>query len=101
MARPEPRRKKILFVDFRTQHADIRQVPILFGIVKAVTDDELIRNREAEIIHMQRHAAALRLIQQRGDMQRGRAAAEQILLEERERHAGIDDILDDQHVPCR
>ena len=46
---------------------------------------------------MQRHAAALRLIQQRGDMQRGRAAAEQILLEEGERHAGIDDVLDDEH----
>ena len=36
-----------LLIALRPQHADIRQVAVIVGIVESVADDELVRDREA------------------------------------------------------
>ena len=53
----------VLFrINFFLQDADIRELAILFRIVKAVTDYEVIRDYEALVVHMNVYLAAIRFI---------------------------------------
>ena len=45
--------------------ADERQVPVLLRDVEAVADDELVRDREAEVVDLDLALGALRLVEQR------------------------------------
>src|SRR5690606_42074349 len=57
-AGPRPARPRSLagvFVYFRFQDADVGQMPVVFRVVEAVADHELVRNLEAHVVGFQRH----------------------------------------------
>ena len=58
-----------------SQHADVRQVAILLGVVEAVADDEVVFDREADVVHLDVDLAPRRLAQQTRGAQRLRDRA--------------------------
>ena len=80
----------------------IGQVSEAFVEIEAVTDEELVRNGEADVAHRQvLDQAAVRAVEQRDDRERRRRAERQRLAEVVEREPGVDDVLDDQDVSSR
>jgi hypothetical protein len=57
-------------VNFRFKYADIRQVTINLGIVKTITYQELIRNRETAVVDVHINQTARRLRQQGAELYR-------------------------------
>src|SRR5690606_2829423 len=56
-------------VDVGGERADERQVPVLLRVVEPVPDDELVRDVESHVLHVEVHLDRLRLAQQRADLQ--------------------------------
>ena len=83
----------LLTVYLRLQHADAGIVPVLLGVVQTVAHHELIRHLETGQIGGNRLFPAGRLIQQRHDGDGGRALGGQVVLQEIQRVAGIQNIL--------
>ena len=82
------------------EHADVRQVAVLLGVVEAVAHHEPVLDREADVLHLHVDRPAGRLAEQARRAQRLRAARAQDLLEVGQRQAGVHDVLDDDHVAC-
>jgi hypothetical protein len=53
-------------------YADIGQIAISLGIIKAITDDEFIWDCEANVIALQRQFAAGRLVEESSNLKRSR-----------------------------
>src|SRR6478672_9309070 len=85
-------------VDVRCEGADAPQVAVLLVVVEAVADDELVGDVEADVLHRDVDLDDVGLAQQRADLDRGGAARLEVGLDPRERQAGVDDVLDDEHV---
>src|SRR5689334_20652436 len=52
------------------QHRDVRQVPVLLRVIQPVADDEVILDREADVIHLHVDLAPRRLAQEARGLQR-------------------------------
>ena len=87
-------------VDLRLQHADIRHVPVLLGVVQAVAHHELVRHDEASQVGGDGLGPAGGLIQQGHDGDGGSALGHKILLQKGQGIAGIQNILHDDEVPA-
>src|SRR3954449_2785907 len=77
---------------------DVRQVAIALGDVEAVADHEPVGNREPDVLQIGIAALQTFLHQQGAHVQRRRVARNEVLAQVREREAGVDDVLDDEHV---
>src|SRR5215207_8557466 len=80
------------------QRADERQVAVTLGVVQPVPDHEHARDVEAGVLHLDVGLELLGLVEQGADLQGGRAPAAQVLEQVVEGQAGVDDVLDDEHV---
>src|SRR3954452_10280806 len=80
------------------QKADIGEVAVPLGEIEPVADDELVRDLEADVSHRDVDLAAAGLRQQGADLERRGLAGLQVAHQVRERQAGVDDVLDDEHV---
>src|SRR6185436_5585044 len=80
------------------QHTDIRQMPVLLGKVQPITDDEFVFDGEADVTDFYVDLPARWFTQETRGAQRLRIARAQNLLQIMQRQAGVDDVLDDNHV---
>src|ERR1700674_4671105 len=76
----------------------MREVPELFRVIQTVPDDEMVRDREADVLDLDVHLPPRRLAQQAGRTKGLRTARAKDVLQVHESQAGIDDVLDDHHV---
>src|SRR5690242_11714208 len=88
------RRQEVL-----VQYADVGQVPVSLRKVEPVPDDELVRDLEAHVAHGDVDLAPRRLRQEGADLEAGGLPRLQVPHQVREREAGVDDVLDDEHLP--
>jgi hypothetical protein len=80
----------------------VRQVPKPLPDVEPITDEQLIRDGEADVPDRQiLDEAAIGAVEQRDDGQRRRLPQAERLGEVVQREAGVDDVLDDQDVAVR
>src|SRR3712207_1246829 len=63
----------------RVQRCHVRQVAVSLGMIEAVTDDEPVRDLEANVLGVDGCFAPFWLGQQRADLQRRRAARAEVL----------------------
>src|SRR3990170_7727796 len=63
----------------RFQRADVRQVPVLLGVVEPVADDELVRDVEAHVTHVEWHLLDALLAKQRRNLERRGLATGEVL----------------------
>jgi hypothetical protein len=81
---------------------NVRQVPVALRDVEAVTDEELVRDREADVANREiLDEAAVRPVEQCDDGERGRLAEPERLAQVVQRQARVDHVLDDQDVAVR
>src|SRR5262249_43306334 len=81
-------------------HTELREVPVPLVQVEAVADEKLVRNDEADVADREIvDEPAVRPVEQGRDRKRGRPTEGQQLPEGVQRQAGVDHVLDDQHVP--
>src|SRR5262245_49837682 len=80
------------------QNRDIRKVAVLLRVVEAVPDDEVILDREPDVVHLDLDFPARRLAEQARRLQRLRRACLQQVLQVMQRQAGVDDVLDENDV---
>src|SRR3990170_1688865 len=85
-------------VGLGAQRADVREVPVLLGEVQPVADDEVRRDLEAAVAHVDLDPLDAGLPEQGADLQTRRATAAQVLEEVVQREARVHDVLDEQHV---
>src|SRR5215212_3234143 len=86
-------------VDVGSQRADVAQVAVLLPEVEAVSDDEIVGYVPPDVLHLQRHLSGLRLAQQRTDLHAGGVADGEVGGDPALGEPGLDDLVDDQHVP--
>src|SRR5262249_60450897 len=77
------------------EDADERQVAVALRVIEAVADDELIGDREAEIIDRHVLQAPLGLVEERADLDALRLPRLQIVEEVADGQPGVDDVLAD------
>ena len=87
-------------INFRFQHADVRQITVFFIIVKPVADNESIGNFKAGIVRINGSLPACGLIQQGDNGDGGRFTDLQIVFQIIERDTGIQDILYEDDMPA-
>src|SRR6188508_1963126 len=85
-------------VDRWLQHADVGQIAVALVVVEAVADDEPVRDREADVVDGDLGQPSRGLVEQAADPDRGRVALPEVAQEVVERQAGVDDVLDEDHV---
>ena len=87
-------------VNFGFEHADVRETAVFAVEVEAIADDVLVLNRKPVIIYTHIHFALTRFVEQCAHTDTRGFSRAQVLdnVAEPERPAGVDDILDDQHV---
>src|SRR5688572_26223153 len=85
-------------VDLWPQHADEPQIPIQVAKIEPIADDELIRDREAGVVHGNLDEPPGRLVEQRADAEGRRVLAAKVAHEVVEREPGVDDVLHDQDI---
>jgi hypothetical protein len=80
----------------------VGQVPVALLEIEAVSNEELVGHREADVAdgHVL-DQAAVRAVEERHGRQRGGIAEGKRLAEVVERQTGVDDVLDDQDVAAR
>ena len=88
----------LLAVDLGLEDADIGHIPVLLAVVQAVAHHELVGDLEAGIVGGDGLFAAGRLIQQGGNGDGGGALGLQVLRQEIQGIAGVQNILDDDDV---
>src|SRR6478672_12005264 len=82
----------------RVQYGHVGEIPVPLPEVEAVADHELVRNLEARVADGDVDLAAGRLRQQRADLERRWVARLEHSHQVRQRQAGVDDVLHDEHV---
>ena len=85
-------------VDRLGQDPDVGQVPVVVVEVEPVTDDELVGDGEAAVIGLERDHLAAELAQQHGRADAGRAAIFHPFHQGDDRSAGVQDVVEQQHV---
>src|SRR5512145_1298952 len=82
------------------ENADERQVAVPLREVQAVPDHEPVGDLEPDVAAVDVDLAALRLRQERADLERGRLPGLEVAEQVGERQARVDDVLDDEDVPA-
>src|SRR5438093_4177024 len=83
---------------------EVRQAPVSLGVVQAVADDEatvlegLVRGKGGPV-GVDVDLAVPRLVDERADLQAARAPLADVVEEEAQGDAGIDDVVEEQDVP--
>src|ERR1022692_4869511 len=85
-------------VGVRGERTDERQVPVALGVVKTVADHELISDLETGVGDLDLHLGCRLFAQQNADGDRGRIARLQVVYQVGQGQAGVDDVLDHQHM---
>src|SRR5438309_3201654 len=85
-------------VDLGAEHAHEAEVAVVLGVVEAVADDELVGDREPDVVDRDVDEAPGGLVEQGADPERLRVLAAQVADQVIERQAGIDDVFHDQDV---
>src|SRR6266480_547924 len=80
------------------EHSDVGEVAIPLPEIQAVADHEAIRNLEADIADGNLDLPAVGFCQERADLQGCGLAGLEVPHQVRERQAGVDDVLDHEHV---
>jgi len=80
------------------QYAHEGQIAVIIIVVEAVAHHKRGGNGEAGIVRLERDLAARRLVEQRADLDGVRLALVEELHDHLERVAGVDDVLEDEHV---
>ena len=88
------RQSSILF-----QHKNFRQGAALFAAVQAVAHQEALLHRKADVIQGDLHFPAFLLVNEAADLEGAGLVAGQMLLEESQGEARVDDIFHDQDIP--
>ena len=91
----------LLAVDLWLEHADVRHIAVLLGVIQPVAHDELVGDLKAREIGRDGLDAAGGLIEQSNDRHALGAFGEEIVLEEVEGIAGVQNILDDHDLAAR
>jgi len=82
----------------RCQRRHIREVAVLIGVVKAISDDKLVWDVETDIFDIQRAGNNLGLAEHRHDLNRVWVAATQVLHQIAQRLPGVYDVLNNEIV---
>jgi hypothetical protein len=78
---------------------DVGEVAVALVEVEAVADEVLVGNGEADVAHCEiLHQSPVRTVEERRRGEGARIPEEQRLAQVVEREAGVDDVLDDEHV---
>src|SRR5436190_2573361 len=80
------------------QHADVGQIAVALAEIEPVADHEPVRDLEADVAHRHVDLAPGRLRHQGAHLEARRLPRLQVAHQVREREAGVDDVLDDEHV---
>src|SRR5690606_21571949 len=82
------------------ERPDERQIAVSLRVVEPVAHHELVRDVEPDVTdgHVDLHRLAL--TQQRTHGQRSGITAGEVLQQPRQGQSGVDDVLDDEHVPA-
>ena len=80
------------------EDADVFQVAITFGVVEAVTDDEIVGDLETDVISFHLLDAARRLIEERGDAQGFGFALLEDAQQVRQGDAGVENVFNHDYV---
>ena len=75
-------------------------VPVLLLVVQPIADNEAVGNFETHVGQRHVHFACLALVQQRADTQARRSPGLQCPQQVAQRGPGVNNVLDDQHVPA-
>src|SRR5688500_6407968 len=86
-------------MDLRFQGSDVGQVTVASAPVETVADQERIRDFESDVIHLDVDDSAVGAIEQGADPARSGLADLQVPADVCQCQTGIDDILNNQHVP--
>src|SRR5215207_3690607 len=78
--------------------ANEREIAVALGVVEPVPDHEHARDVEAGVLHLDVGLELLGLVEQGAHLEGGRAPAAQVLEQVVQGQAGVDDVLDDEHV---
>src|SRR3954469_18064895 len=71
--------------------ADVRKLPVALGVIESVPDDELVFDREADVLDLDVDFPARGLAQQAGGAEGPRGARTQDVLQIGERQPGVHD----------
>src|SRR5438876_2243276 len=98
--------RTVAFIDlsarFRCrQHANIRQIAILLGIIKPIADHELVWDGESQIIRFDGQLAPGRFVEQGGDAESLGLVRHQHTFEVGDCQAGIENVLHQQNISSR
>src|SRR5215216_2945747 len=74
------------------------QVPVTTVVVEPVANDEFVRNVKTDVGHIHGAPGRLRLAERGHDFEAGGASRQQVADQIGEGQAGVDDVLNDQHV---
>ena len=88
-------------VNLGLEHADVRHIAVLLRVVEAVADDEFVGHFEACEVRNDGLGAAGGLVEQRHDRHAGSALGHKVILEEVERVARVENVLDDDDIAAR
>src|SRR5712691_9900206 len=81
---------------------DVRQSPVVLGVVEPVADQELVPHRllhrEGRPVHLHLDLAVSRLVDQRRHLQAARPPLADVVEQEVERDAGVDDVVEQEDV---
>ena len=80
------------------QNSDTGEVSVALGEIQAVADDELVRDLETDEVGLELHFAARFLVEQHTAAEARGFQLPSELGDERQGFAGIEDVVDDQHV---
>jgi len=84
-----------------TQDPDVRQVPVVVVVVEPVSDHELVGDREAAVVRLDRNFLATDLAEQDRRADAPRTPILHPLDERGEGVAGVEDVVEQEHVAPR
>src|SRR5579864_5439801 len=82
----------------QSQNTNVFQIAIVLIVIQTIAHHKFVGDREADIIRLDILNPARRLVEQRGNFQRLRLALLQHATQIAEREAGIENVLDENHV---
>ena len=91
-------RYSLFCIDFRLQHADIGKIAVEVIVVQTIADHELVGNLKAGPVGRDIGQPALRLVEQRADLERGGLTELKHLYHRMQGAAGVQNILQNHHM---
>jgi len=83
---------------FFGKQVDVLEVAVVFGVVHAVADDEVVGDFEGDVVGLDGDEAALGFVEAGGDLEGGGLVLEHEAAEVGEGKAGVEDVFDEDDV---